>query len=140
MKNSALFIVVCIMLGPAVAESAGEKTGVNSTLGIAHFVTEVAASDMFEIQSSKLAATKTQGKVQAFANQMVTDHTKTSSDLKPLAQEVNVPIHVQLTAKHAEKASGPGRAGLPIRTQCPYSNGTARGALDWLARSWIFTL
>jgi hypothetical protein len=50
----------CVLLaGPALAQSAGEKTGVNSVLGISSttpdFVKEVATSDMFEIQSSKLA-------------------------------------------------------------------------------------
>jgi putative membrane protein len=47
------------LTAPAFAQSAGEKTGVNSTLGIspttADFVKEVAISDMFELQSNKLA-------------------------------------------------------------------------------------
>jgi predicted outer membrane protein len=50
------------------------------------FVNEAATSDMFEIQASKLAAGRTTGDVQAFANQMVADHTKTTSDLTGLAQ------------------------------------------------------
>src|SRR6201996_9522996 len=70
----------CVLLaGPALAQSIGEKTGVNSALDIApttaDFVKEVATSDMFEIQSSKLAE-------KSFAAQMVTDHTKTSNELK----------------------------------------------------------
>src|SRR3954469_22200122 len=49
-----------VLLGtPAMAQSVGEKTGVNSTLGIApkseDFVKQVAISDMFEIQSSQIA-------------------------------------------------------------------------------------
>jgi putative membrane protein len=57
---------------PVFAQSAAEKSGVNSTLGIApktqDFVTEAANSDMLEIASSKLVA----------------DHTKTSAELKAL--------------------------------------------------------
>lgn len=89
----ALFVVFA---SPALAQSVGEKTGVNSTLGIAphtsDFVKEAAQSDMFEIQSGQLAATKTQGDVQAFAKQMVTDHTKTTGELKGLAQTANIPL------------------------------------------------
>jgi putative membrane protein len=52
---------------PAAAESLGEKTGANSMLGVApktaDFVSEAAASDLFEIQSSQLAASKTSGNV-----------------------------------------------------------------------------
>jgi putative membrane protein len=56
---------------------------------------------MFEIQSSQLAAAQAQGAgVKAFASQMVTDHTKTSSDLKPLAQQANVPIPSALDSSH----------------------------------------
>ena len=46
----------------ALAQSAGEKTGVNSALGIApktaDFIKEAATSDMLEIESSKLALQK----------------------------------------------------------------------------------
>jgi putative membrane protein len=53
---------------------------------------EAAQSDMFEIQSSKLAASKTQGDVKQFATQMVTDHTKTTGDLKGLAPAAKAPL------------------------------------------------
>lgn len=93
-----VFVAAALVLlaGPALAQSAGEKSGVNSALGVtpktADFVTEVAQSDMFEIQSSKLAATKTKGDVQAFAKQMVTDHTKTTTELKGLAPAANASL------------------------------------------------
>jgi putative membrane protein len=64
----------------------GEKSGINSALGITpkteDFVKEAAVSDMFEIESSRLATTKGDAATKAFAAQMVTDHTKTSSELK----------------------------------------------------------
>ncbi len=76
----------------ASAQSVGEKTGVNSTLGIspttADFVKQVAISDMFEIQSNKLGEEKGTGPDKTFAKQMVTDHTKTSSELKTLDHQV----------------------------------------------------
>jgi putative membrane protein len=101
--NRILLLGACLLLaGPAFGQSAGEKTGVNSALGItpktSDFVNEAATSDMFEIQSSQLAAQRTQGDVQSFANQMVTDHTKTTSELKALAPQENVSLPTQMTS------------------------------------------
>jgi putative membrane protein len=64
---------------------------------------------MFEIQSSKLAARRTTSDVQAFANQMVTDHTKTTGDLAGLAQAAMIPLPKQMTSsqqKMLEKLRG----------------------------------
>ncbi len=89
-KTSGPIIALgCLLLaGPASAQSLGEKTGVNSALDIApttaDFVKEVAISDMFEIQSSKLAEDKGNAAEKSFASQMMTDHTKTSTELKGL--------------------------------------------------------
>lgn len=53
MKKILLFGACLLLAGPAFAQSASEKTGVNSVLGIApktaDFVKEAATSDMFEI-------------------------------------------------------------------------------------------
>ena len=65
MKNAILIATCAPLAGPALAETAAEKTGVNSTLGIApttnDFVQEAAISDMFEIKSSKMASAKPDG-------------------------------------------------------------------------------
>ena len=67
-----------------------EKTGVNSALGLvpktADFVKEAAISDMFEIQSSQLAQSKGNDQTKAFAAQMITDHQKTTDELKGLVE------------------------------------------------------
>ncbi|WP_087001675.1 DUF4142 domain-containing protein [Rhizobium sullae] len=72
----------------AFAQSATEKTGVNSLVGVApkteDFVTEAASSDMFEIESSKLALERSDEKTKTFAQQMLTDHQKTSDELKAM--------------------------------------------------------
>ena len=59
-----MIIAACVLLaGPAAAQSIGEKTGVVSLPGVppstADFVTGAADGDMFEIQSSRMAASKT---------------------------------------------------------------------------------
>jgi putative membrane protein len=72
----------------AFAQSVGEKTGVNSALGITpntgDFIKEAATSDMLEIAAAKLAQQKGDADEKKFAEQMITDHTKTSSELKGL--------------------------------------------------------
>ena len=88
MKRTIIAAACVLLAGPALAQSLGEKTGVNSTLGVApttaDFVKEVAVSDMFEIELSKLAEQKGNAQEKSFAQQMVTDHTKTSGELKAL--------------------------------------------------------
>jgi putative membrane protein len=78
----------------ALAQSAGEKKGVNSVLGVApktaDFVKEAAMSDMLEIESSKIAQQKGNAQEKKFAEQMITDHTKTSSELKSMVSSSNL--------------------------------------------------
>jgi putative membrane protein len=70
------------------AQSAGEKTGVNSALGIApktaDFIKEAATSDMLEIEAARLAEQRGNAAEKAFAKRMITDHTKTTAELKSL--------------------------------------------------------
>jgi putative membrane protein len=78
----------------ALAQSAAEKTGVNSMLGVApktaDFVKEAAMSDMLEIETSKIAQQKGNAQEKKFAEQMITDHTKTSSELKSIVSGSNL--------------------------------------------------
>jgi putative membrane protein len=80
--------LLLIVSSPASAQSIGDKTGVNSVLGIspstADFVSQAAVSDIFEIQSSELAAQRGDAPTMAFAAQMVAAHTKTTEDLEAL--------------------------------------------------------
>src|ERR1700710_1167474 len=109
MKRSLMAIGCLLLVSPALAQSVGEKTGVNSTLGIApttaDFVKEVAISDMFEIQSSKLAQDKGNAPEKTFASQMVTDHTKTSTELKGLVSsgKVKADLPGTLDSSHQSK-------------------------------------
>ena len=88
MKKILLASVFVMTATSAFAQSATESTGVNSALGVApktgDFVLQASASDMFEIESSKLALQKGDETTKAFAQQMITDHEKTSAELKAL--------------------------------------------------------
>lgn len=80
--------LVSALASSAYGQSVGEKTGVNSALGITpkteDFIKEAAMSDMLEIESSKIAREKGNPEEKKFAEQMITDHTKTSTELKSL--------------------------------------------------------
>jgi len=106
--NKVVAMSLCLVFSsPALAQSIGEKSGVNSVLGVspttADFVKEAAISDMFEIQSSELAEQKAADpQTKAFAERMVKDHTKTSSELKTLVDngKVKAEIPTQLDSSH----------------------------------------
>lgn len=80
--------LVAALSTAAFAQSVGEQTGVNSALGIApkteDFIKEAATSDMLEIEAAKIAQQMGNADEKQFAQKMVTDHTKTSSELKGL--------------------------------------------------------
>ena len=89
MKTTILALALASTFAAAAfAQSVGEKTGVNSTLGIApkteDFIKEAATSDMLEIQAAKIAQQKGDADEKKFAEQMITDHTKTSTELKQM--------------------------------------------------------
>jgi putative membrane protein len=67
------------------------------------FVNKVAISDMFEIQSSQLALSKEPDKdTKPFAQRMVTDHQKTSKELKSLVDggKVKATLPSALDSEH----------------------------------------
>jgi len=101
--------VALFLLTPAHAQSVGEKTGVNSVLGISpttqDFVTEAANSDMLEIAAAKIAQDKGNADEKKFAAQMVTDHTKTTNDIKAMVEsgDVKAEIPATLDSSHQSK-------------------------------------
>jgi putative membrane protein len=88
MKRSVatLALASALLSTAAYAQSTAEKTGVNSTLGIApkteDFIKEAAMSDMLEIDAAKVAQQNGNPEEKTFAGEMITDHTETSTELK----------------------------------------------------------
>jgi putative membrane protein len=103
----ALFVVaVALVLAvPAHAQSVGEKAA--SALGMTpsakSFVETVAVSDMFEIESSKLAQQKADAQSKTFAAKMIKDHTGTSAELKPIAAKAKIEVPTALDSSHQSK-------------------------------------
>jgi putative membrane protein len=89
MRKTIMAGAMMLALGSAAfAQSVTEKTGVNSVLGVApttaDFVKQAAISDMTEIAAGKLGQERGNSEEKAFSGQMITDHTKTSNELKAL--------------------------------------------------------
>lgn len=97
-KTIALAGLAVLIASPVFAQSAAEKTGMNSMLGMApkteEFVAEAATSDMFEIESSKLALERSDEATKAFAQQMIADHEKTTGELKGLVTSGKVQAQI----------------------------------------------
>lgn len=90
---------------PAVAQSVGEKSGVNAVLGIApstpDFVREATLCNMFEVGSGEVAEGKSDGATKAFAARMVAEHGRVSTALAELVQsgavKADVPAQLDST-------------------------------------------
>lgn len=69
------------------------------------FVDAVAASDTFEIESSKLAQSQAKSQeVRAFAETMVEDHTKSTANLKDAASKASPPLTVNASLTPQQQA------------------------------------
>ena len=82
----------------------------------AEFANKVAASDRFEIESGQIAAEKaSSAEVQAFGQMLVTDHRKSTEELKAAAKQANVsPNDVLDNAKDAMLATLRSAAGANL--------------------------
>ena len=113
MKRLAISVGAAMLLAHSsvLAQSVGEKTGINSALDIspttADFVKEAATSDMLEIAAAKIAEQKGNAAEKKFAAQMIADHTKVSSELKGMVTsgEVKANIPAKLDEASEKKIS-----------------------------------
>jgi putative membrane protein len=113
----ALATMTLMSTEPALSQSMGERTGVNTALGVApkteDFVKQVAISDMFEIESSKQAQQKARAApIKTFAGQMVTDHGKTTTELKGLVSGGKVKVELPTAMDSSHKSKFEKLAGL----------------------------
>jgi putative membrane protein len=110
-STAALFLAI-----PAYAQSVPEKTGINAAIGVSpstqDFVTEAGNSDMLEIASSKLALSKDDAKLKAFAEKMIEDHTKTSGEVKALVSSGKVKVDLPATMDKAHQSKLDKLSGL----------------------------
>jgi len=98
LASVALFSSVLVASAPLSRESACAQA-----VSAQDFVNKVAISDMFENQSSQLALSKNpDADTKSFADKMVADHEKTSSELKSLVNsgKVKATLPTDLDSEH----------------------------------------
>ncbi|MGO9388751.1 DUF4142 domain-containing protein [Rhodoblastus sp.] len=109
MKRLLIVTACALMCAPALAQSASEKLGSNSALGISpttvDFVSEAATGGLFEIKTSQLALTRGDASSKSFAQTMIADHKKADAELKDLVQskKIDVTIPGDLTKAQQSK-------------------------------------
>ncbi len=93
-----------LLAGPQAAFAqvpANPQTGAVKVSAVdAKFMVSAAQSDMTEIKTSQLALDKSQNEaVRKYAEEMIAEHTKSSSELKPLADRKSVTLPANLNPK-----------------------------------------
>lgn len=79
-------LALCTALAvPAVAMAA-------APMSASTYVMKAGASDKYEIESSKLVMATTNAKLKHFADEMVTDHTKSTDEVKAAAMKAGMKV------------------------------------------------
>ncbi|RJF74013.1 DUF4142 domain-containing protein [Rhodopseudomonas palustris] len=110
MKTTTALVLSCFMIAaPPLVQTAAAQSSAAQAPAISpatqQFITQVAISDLFEVASSRLALARGTEGQKAFANQMIEDHGKTSSELRQLivVRGLKVDIPSQLDSAHQDK-------------------------------------
>lgn len=100
-----LMMTTALMLAaPAFAQSNTTSPAATTPISVtdpAEFAAMAAVSNLFELQSSKLAKERaTSEEVRAFADQMITDHTAAGQEMATAAAGEGVPPPTELDQRH----------------------------------------
>jgi putative membrane protein len=104
-----MIVATCLAFAlPAHAQTQTQtapKSQTGPSAATKQFIEKVAVSDMFEIQSNKLALDKSNDDaIQRFAKKMVDDHTQTSDELKSMVQDMQgIQLPTQMDDLHRQK-------------------------------------
>lgn len=104
MKRFALILGCALLSTTVMAQTQSQHSGPISSATDA-FVRQVAISDLFEIDAARLALAHGSDAEKSFANQMLEDHGKTSSDLKRMVanQSLDIKMPSQLDDAYQAK-------------------------------------
>jgi putative membrane protein len=109
MYRTCIALAAMAMAFPAFAQAPRTSSQPQGQVSAAtkQFVEKAAVGDLYEIQSSKMALEKSKNnEFQNFARQIVDDHSKSSEELKSMAQGIQgLQVPAQLDAKHKQMIS-----------------------------------
>jgi putative membrane protein len=101
MSGSAVFAQQPPPVKPMGEQGSAKAVNDNKPSGDNHFVMEVAAGGMAEVELGKLAADKaSNADVKKFGQRMADDHSKANDALKSLAQSKQITLPSAIDAKH----------------------------------------
>jgi putative membrane protein len=109
MKPTTILLSCLLLASPALADRAAAQTNAATAPAVSpatqQFITRAAISDLFEIATARLALARGTEAQKAFANQMIEDHGKTSSELRQImvVRSMNVDLPSQLDSAHQAK-------------------------------------
>lgn len=84
--------------------NSNDMNGGNALSDAKGFMTTAAEDGMFEVEAGKIAASKAQdAAVKQYGQEMASDHTRASNELKQLAQKENVTLPNEPGAAHKQK-------------------------------------
>jgi putative membrane protein len=102
MRRTVLVVgAALICLAPVARMELAPITQAATAVNAKQFVETAGVAGMFEIQSSQMAEQKSQNAdVKAFAQRMITDHTKAAAELDTVAKSEKFVVPAKLDAKH----------------------------------------
>jgi putative membrane protein len=104
----AIVLLSCLLLAtPVVAQTTQQKPGAapaSVSAATTNFVNQVAISDLYETAAARLALARGNAAEKQFANQMLTDHGKTSADLRRMMVERSFKIDLPSQPDAAHQA------------------------------------
>jgi len=108
MRQLYLALAACVAALPAYAQAPTPNQSPTpgaqkASPATQQFVTKAAIGDLYEIESSSMVHDKSPGgEFENFAQRIVDDHTKSSEQLKSLAQKAGIEVPSDMDAKHQE--------------------------------------
>ena len=96
MRTLPLACLAAGLVGMAVVPARADLNNADRS-----FIEQAASGGMAEIQSAQLAQRSNSPQVKQFANRVIADHTQANSELQQIAQDQNVTLPEQPSAKDA---------------------------------------
>lgn len=106
MIRTLIMTTALVLAIPAFAQEAPATAAASAPVSVtdpAEFATKASIGNLFELETSTLAVERAVSEdVKAFAQQMITDHTKAAQDMAPAAAEEGVALESALDSRHQE--------------------------------------
>jgi putative membrane protein len=106
LKGKILLLMLIALGATTACDDDDDDDDDNQNLTVQSFMQLAAESDMLEIQTGNMATQKgTMADIKAFGQMLVTDHTKSSNEMKTLAGKKSVTLPTSMSADKMQKVT-----------------------------------